>query len=189
MKPAGGGPLDLSSILAGLGGGAPPAATNPDLTQKIQQVQPLLTTVARQVPALGPDVDRLNVELQSRMGGLPAALAGLAGGPPPPAASAGAGPPVPAAGPVGPGGSPPPGPPSMPAAPSTGGAMDTAMQIEMQLPPIGKEDPTLMPFIQGFIARMREEVPKVVQGDTEAVSPPPQVAPNDSMLSKIPVTY
>jgi hypothetical protein len=67
--------------------------------------------------------------------------------------------------------------------------MDTAMQIEMQLPPIGKEDPTLMPFIQGFIARMREEVPKVVQGDTEAVSPPPQVAPNDSMLSKIPVTY
>lgn len=69
------------------------------------------------------------------------------------------------------------------------GAMDTAMQIEIQLPGIGKDDPTLMPFIQGFIARMREEVPKVAQGETESVSPPEQTAPTESMISKIPISY
>lgn len=202
MKPSapqGGAGLDLGSILAGLGGGAPPPI-GPDITPKVMQVEPLLTQIARQVPALGPDVDRLNVELQSRMNGLPAALAGLAGGPPPPASGSPAGPGLPpgqpvsaGAAPVGPGVSPPPGPPPlMPPAPvrtTSMGALDTAMQIEIQLPPIGKDDPTLMPYIQGFIARMREEVPKVVEGDTEAVSPPQQMAPNDSMLSKIPVTY
>lgn len=193
--PGGPGGADLSGILAMLGGGqAPPIG--PDLTPKIMQVQPVLLQIARQVPALGPDVDRLNVELKSRMGGLPAALAGLAGGPPLPAgAPAGSGPPPMAAAgtPMGAAGvSPMPAAapaPLGPPPPTEMGAMDTAMQLEIQLPDIGKDDPTLMPYVQGFIARMREEVPKVVQGNTESVSPPPQTAPNDQMMSKIPVTY
>jgi hypothetical protein len=69
------------------------------------------------------------------------------------------------------------------------GAMDLAMQLEIKLPSIGKDDPSLMQYIQGFIARLREEVPKVVQGETEPVSPPTQAAPTDSMLSKIPVAF
>lgn len=63
------------------------------------------------------------------------------------------------------------------------------MQLEIKLPPIGKDDPTLMPYIQGFIARMRVEVPKVVQGDTEAITPPVQSTPTEAMMSKIPVAY
>lgn len=77
----------------------------------------------------------------------------------------------------------------MPAIPGPASAMDTAMQLEVKLPSLGTEDPTLMPYIQGFIARMRDEVPKVVNGETESTSPPTQVAPTDSMLSKIPVAY
>jgi hypothetical protein len=81
----------------------------------------------------------------------------------------------------------PPMPPPPP--PGTEGAMDTAMQLEVKLPALGKDDPTLMPYVQGFIARMREEVPKVVEGDTESTNPPVQQAPTESMLSKIPVTF
>lgn len=174
-----------------------------DITPKIMEISPYLDQLARQVPAIGPDVDRLNVELKTRMNGLPAALAGLsAGGPPlppattpPPAVSApgmaGPGLPTPA-GPVAPdqaagmgmGGMMPPPMPIMQM-----GAMDLAMQLETKLPALGKDDPSLMPFIQGFIARMRDEVSKVVAGGTEAVAPPPQTAPTDSMLSKIPVNY
>jgi hypothetical protein len=81
-------------------------------------------------------------------------------------------------------------PPAVPAVPDvTAGAMDTAMQLEVKLPALGKDDPTLMPYVQGFIARMREEVPKVVQGETESTMPPVQQAPTESMLSKIPVTF
>lgn len=166
---------------------------DPDLTPMIQGVQPLLTQLARQVPALGPDVDRLNVELSSRMGGLPNAMAGMAAqGQPSPG-----GLPSPGVAPTGLGPAPGPAPiptqsglPSpMPAAPGPASAMDTAMQLEVKLPSLGTEDPTLMPYIQGFIARMRDEVPKVVNGETENTSPPTQVAPTDSMLSKIPVAY
>lgn len=212
LKPSAppGGGMDIMSLLSGLTGGASPQL-NPDLTPKILDVEPMLDQIARQVPALGPDVDRLNVELKARMGGLPQALAGLAGQVPgvapggmgtPQSPPIGGGPPMPSGlGPV----PPPAGPPLAPAvAPGMGpqappalppnpmadmGAMDTAMQLEVKLPPIGQDDPTLMPYIQGFIARMREEVPKVVEGDTEAVSPPVQAAPTESMLSKIPVTY
>jgi hypothetical protein len=175
-----------------LGGGSPPPLT--DVTPKVLEIEPFLEQIARQVPALGPDVDRLNVELKSRMGGIPLALANMAGpaGGPPVTAPSDAiniqGAPNP--------GAPNPGtpgigatPPAMPSPPTDDlGAMDTAMQIEMKLPAIGKDDPTLMPYITGFIARMREEVPKVVNGETEAMDPPPQQAPTESMLSRIPVT-
>jgi hypothetical protein len=176
-----GGP-DLGALMAQLAGGQMP--TGPDITPKVLDVQPLLSQIARQVPSLGPDVDRLNVELKAHMAGLPNAIAqmGAGSGGPAPGASGAPGPPAQAAAPQ--------GAASTPAAlTSQMGAMDTAMQLEVKLPSIGKDDPTLMPYIQGFIARMRDEVPKVVQGDTEAISPPPQPAPTDAMLSKIPVSF
>lgn len=192
---ASGGAPNLASILAGLAGGGPPPLSA-DLTPKVLDVEPILSQLARQVPAMGPDVDRLNVELQSRMGGLPAAFSGMAGQmPPAPMAPTPMGPGPGAMGPAGPppmGGAPSPMgmPPAMPQVPpATEGAMDTAMQLEIKLPALGKDDPTLMPYIQGFIARMREEVPKVVSGETESTAPPVQQAPTESMLSKIPVTF
>lgn len=200
LKPSdgapGGGAPNLASILAGLAGPGGPPPLQSDITPKVLEIQPILTQLARQVPAMGPDVDRLNVELQSRMGGLPAAIAEMAGQAPPPP-DMGATPMGPGSGPMGPPqpGGPPPmpdmgQPPAMPSVPSpAGGALDTAMQLEIKLPDLGKDDSTLMPYIQGFIARMREEVPKVVQGETEAVNPPQQMAPTESMLSKIPVTF
>jgi hypothetical protein len=69
------------------------------------------------------------------------------------------------------------------------GALDTAMQLEVQLPPIGQSDPTLMPYVQSFLARMRDEVPKVVQGQTESVAPPAQPTPTDSMFGRIPAVH
>lgn len=189
----GGAAPNLASILSGLAGGGPPPL-QADLTPKIMEVQPLLTQLARQVPAMGPDVDRLNVELQSRMGGLPAALSGLSQQPMPQDMGMGTpmGPGPGAMGPPPPVGPPPPtgNPMALPSAPSiTASAMDTAMQLEIKLPPLGKDDSTLMPYIQGFIARMRDEVPKVVEGETESINPPVQQAPTESMLSKIPGTF
>lgn len=194
-QPPGGAP-NLQSIIAGLAGSGP--QQNPDMTPQILALEPLLAQIARQVPALGPDVDKLNTELKARMGGLPAALAASApssltsgGGPAgaSPVLSPGGAPPngpAPGGGPA----LPPNGPPMLPPNPAANsGAMDTAMQLETQLPPLGKEDPTLMPYIQGFIAKMRQEVPKVVEGDTEAISPPTQAAPTEGMLSKIPSVY
>lgn len=194
LRPSGGpasqGAPNLASILAGLTGGGMPQMS-PDLTPQVLEIEPVLTQLARQVPALGPDVDRLNIELQSRMGGLPAALSGLAAQPAVgvPVGQTPMGPDMgPMGAPAGPGpvtaGQPQMGPP-----PSPPGALDTAMQLEMKLPQLGKDDPTLMPYIQGFIARMREEVPKVVEGETESMNPPAQTAPTESMLSKIPVTF
>lgn len=186
--PSGGGP-DLGALIAGLTGGSAPSL-NPDLTPQIMEVNPILDQLARQVPAMGPDVDRLEVELKSRMAGLPMQMGIMGGmpGAPSPGMPPGAGAPPPPA-PLGAGGIPSPMPPAPPVPTGTMGAMDTAMQLEIKLPAIGKSDPTLMPYIQGFIARMREEVPKVVQGDTEAVAPPPQASPTEAMLSKMPVTY
>lgn len=186
---------DLGSILQMLAGSSAPQLT--DVTPKVLDIEPYLEQLARQVPALGPDVDRLNVELQSRMGGLPAALSGLAGGAPgmsgPLPGTSTPGAPNPAQPNPGMPQGPMAGPAAMPQMPAnplqTMGALDVAMQIEMKLPAIGKDDPTLMPFVQGFIARMREEVPKVVGGETEAVQPPPQPAPTDQMTSRIPVSY
>ena len=203
--PLAGGAPDLASILAGLAGGQVPAL-GPDLSPQIMEVQPLLTQLARQVPALGPDVDQLNAELKSRMSGLPALIAGNAGPMNAPAGPSplGAGP-APMASPAGGPGSPVSGSPFGGAAPAAPlpqpgmppppppvpdmGAMGLAMQLETKLPAMGRDDPTLMPAINGFIARMREEVPKVVNGETEAINPPTQVAPTEAMLSKIPVQY
>lgn len=201
--PGAGGP-DLMSLLSGLAGGSAPQLA-PDLTPKVLEIEPLLGQLARQVPALGPDVDRLNVELKSRMGGLPAAFAGMAGPAPmtpgvagpmgaPSTPIGGAAPPPVAGPPPMDVGAPPPqgamGPAAMPMTPPTEmGALDLAMQVEVKLPALGKDDPTLMPYIQGFIARMREEVPKVADGSTESIDPPVQTAPTESMLSKIPNVY
>lgn len=194
----------MSALANLVGNSAPPLS--PELTPKIIAVEPVLLQIARQVPALGPDVDRLNVELKSRMGGLPDAMARMSAAPPPggmpgsppltgttgmgpgPGGPGGIGP-IAALAPAIPGNAPSPVPPMPPDPAANMGALDTAMQLEIKLPAIGQDDPTLMPYIQGFIARMREEVPKVVEGDTEAVSPPQQAAPTESMLSKIPVTY
>ncbi len=181
---------DLGTILAQLSQNLPDPLSA-DLTPKILEVQPLLSQLAAQVPAMGPDVDQLNVQLKSRMGGLPSALAGLNNqGPPPNVTPTPAGPgsmgPMDQGAPMNPQG--PPMPPQMPTSPGPTGAMDTAMQLEVKLPAIGSDDETLMPYIQGFIARMREEVPKVVSGETETINPPTQSAPTDSMLSQIPVS-
>jgi len=169
----------------------------PDMTPAVLEVTPLLMQLAREVPAMGPDVDKLNVELQSRMGGLPAGLAGLSnqGGLPTAGVQTPLGPSMAGAIPPGPpqmpgqmAGAAPAGPGAMPSPPPMG-AMDIAMQLETKLPALANQDTTLMPYVQGFIARMREEVPKVVSGETEAINPPQQMAPTESMLSKIPVTF
>jgi hypothetical protein len=75
--------------------------------------------------------------------------------------------------------------------PQEQGIMDVAMQLEVLLPSIGADDPELLKDVQYFIARMREEVPKVASGDNavdqfEALqrSSP---APTNEMLRSLPV--
>lgn len=69
------------------------------------------------------------------------------------------------------------------------GPMDIAIQLEAQLPSIAADDETLAQPIQYFIAKMREEVSKVLSGaqanqtDTLLKNP----APTNDMLKSIPV--
>lgn len=198
---------DLASLLGGggMGMGAPMA----DITMKVMELEPLLNQMALQAPVLAPSVDQLLGEMKSRMGGMAAGLAALAGpglgdagamgqmGAPP---MGGAAPPDPmmAAPPPGPqppgpvqgppqGG--PGGPIAMPPMPPTMGLMDIAMQLEVKLPSIGADDPTLLPNIQFFIAKMREEVPKVLDPslDTQANKMLNNPAPTDATLRALPV--
>lgn len=103
----------------------------------------------------------------------------------------------PEAGPPMPMGPPPPGiqaagggfapaPPMGPVMPvsTTGGLMGLVQQAEMMLPAIASADPSIAPDIQFFVARMREEVPKVVQGESPSLTPPP----TDEMMKSLPVT-
>lgn len=205
-----------------------------DITPKVLQAEPLLMQIARLVPSLAPDTDRLLGEMKARMtGAMMNGLAGLAGmlglggapmggppmggmpgsmmppnpmapapmaggGGPPPGMGAGMPPPAPNMGgmPLDPGmGSsfPPPGPagpPALPPIPQERGLMDVAMDLEVLLPSIGADDGTLLPDIQYFVARMRDEVPKVISGDTDdqyaALSKHTGV-PTDASLRSLPV--
>src|ERR1043166_5912200 len=142
MAPAPGGPSSGGPGLAGLmarlgGGGAGPVAPPPvppamSISDKVIAVQPLLQQLALQAPSLAPDVDALMTALQSRMGGAPPVQIGMA---PPPV--------------------------QVPPAVQPQGVTGIAMQLEVQLPAISSIDPTLAPQIQYFIAKMRDEVPKV----------------------------
>lgn len=160
-------------------------------TKRIMQLSPLLTELAKQVPALAPDINGLTIRLQGRMQGA-TPMAGTSALPPPPGAmppggappfamgAPGAMPPNPAMGPMGPMG-------AMPAAPvpTTAGVMGIAQQIELLLPQIATTDETLAPDINFFVARMREEVPKVIQGEQQDLTPPP----TDQMMNKLPATF
>lgn len=77
----------------------------------------------------------------------------------------------------------PPSPNVMPVA-TTGGLMGLVQQAEMILPSIASADPSIAPDIQFFVARMREEVPKVIQGENPSLTPPP----TDEMMKSLPVT-
>jgi len=81
-----------------------------------------------------------------------------------------------------------PAPPMGPAAPmpvsTTGGLMGLVQQAEMILPAIASADPSVAPDIQFFVARMREEVPKILQGESPSLTPPP----TDEMMKAMPVT-
>lgn len=208
-------PMDIAALMGQLSGGQ--SMPSADITMKVLQVEPLLGQVAMQAPVLAPSVDQLLGEMKSRMGGMAMAVAGMAGPamggapgamgptmqpgapmpggppapmavPPPVGAPAPIGAPVPmdaGMGEQGPGGpvmTPPPPPPM--------GLMDLAMQLEIQLPAIGAADPTLLPNIQYFIAKMREEVPKIVNGtpdDQMASMAKNNQAPTDAMLKQLPV--
>lgn len=84
----------------------------------------------------------------------------------------------------------PGGPIALPEPPQPMGLMDIAMQLEVQLPSIGADDPTLLKNIQYFVAKMREEVPKLLSGspETQAESMAKNnPAPTDSMMNQLPV--
>ncbi len=136
------------------------------------------------------------------------AAPGIGGPPPPLGASAGPppGPQPPMGGAPGPTGPPemeappapmgqaapgtsPGGPISLPQVPPEQGLMDIAMQLEVKLPAIGAKDPTLLPEIQFFVAKMREEVPKALNGGQETQAAALQQgnpAPTDTSLKAIP---
>jgi len=116
-----------------------------------------------------------------------------AAGLPPPPPGAGAAPPPEAMSPLsvpgvaagidgGIGMAPPAGPP-IPNTTSSG-LMGYVQQAEVMLPQIAAADPSVAPDIQFFVARMREEVPKVVRGERSGFNPPP----TDEMLQSLPVT-
>lgn len=174
-----GGMYGLESVMAGM-----------DVTKRIMQLSPLLTELAKQVPALAPDINGLTIRLQGRMQGanpmagtsalpVPPGTPMAGGGAPPPFAmgAPGATPPNPAMASLGP----------MPAAPvpTSAGVMGIAQQIELILPQIATSDPTLAPDVNFFVARMREEVSKVIQGQPTELTPPP----TEQMMNRLPATY
>lgn len=211
MRPPapGGGGFDLAALLGGatLGGG-------PDIAIQVMTVEPLLHQLAMEAPTLAPDVDQLLGEMKERMSGPGIGLAALAGpammgGAPPgmgqdpsmdPAAVP-AGPPAPMAsqpppmeGPPDPMMAPEPpqggGPISLPEPPPPMGLMDIAMQLEAQLPAIGAADPTLLQNIQYFVAKMRDEVSKIVSGSPDNQASSMQKnnpAPTDATINQLPV--
>lgn len=220
MQGPGGGAGGPGAALAQMGGAMP----GTDITPKVMQAEPLLLQLARLVPSLAPDTDRLLGEMKSRITGMmTAGLAGLAGmlgiggvpqmgGVPVGGAPAGGSPPVgppapmapaPMAGqdagmPPPPQGPPPPmapavpvPPPALPQIPQERGLMDVAMDLEVLLPSIGADDGELLPDIQYFVARMRDEVPKVINGDTDdqfAALAKHTSVPTDASLKSLPVT-
>lgn len=191
-------------MMMGLGGllgqGAP--MPSPDMVMKVMAVTPLITQLTMQAPVLAPAADNLMAEMKSRMAAPSMGLAALAGpmlgggpqalpvgGPPAPPSSPAAPAdtmlPAPSTGPAATG-----GPIAMPPPPPPMGLMDIAMQLEMQLPSIGASDATLLPAIQFFIAKMRDEVPRIVNADpktqADAMSDS-NPAPTDGMLKQLPV--
>lgn len=223
QTPPGGQGGGVGAALGQMGQGFPSA----DITPKIIQAEPLLMQLARLVPQLALDTDRLLGEMKSRMTGMSSGLAGLAGAlgiggsSPPPAAPPGNIVPPAAFDPGAPPPFPPPGVPGtaggagaspgpmgaaplaappapqiapvaqgLPPPPQETGVMDVAMQLEVLLPSIGADDGQLLPDIQFFIARMRDEVPKVLnqtadnQFESLQRNTPP---PTDPMLKSLPV--
>lgn len=207
MKP---GPSDLGGMFGSMQG-ANSIQSSLEASQQIMQVAPLILEIARMVPALAPDAAGLGQRLAARMQGqqVPPGQMGQPSGPlspqvappgaqpapiPPPGLvpptdmgapmDAGAMPPPMGIQSAGMGISPalPPGP-AMPVA-TTGGLMGLVQQAEMILPQIAANDPSVAPDIQFFVARMREEVPKVLQGQNPSLTPPP----SDEMMKSMPVT-
>ncbi len=202
-------PGEVVTQMAGRGepgmGGMLGAATNElsmlgqaEMSARIQQAEPLLIDLARQVQALAPDVNNLLTRFRGKVapqsqvpqelppspGAAPAP--GVGSMLPPGGAAAATPPPVPAT----PGGaipSPAVAPAGAQATPTREGLMGLVQQIELLLPQIAAADPTLSADIQFFIARLRDEVPKAVEaqntGTTQNLTPPP----TDEMLTKIPV--
>lgn len=106
---------------------------------------------------------------------------GAPGAPPISPAGAPTGQPPPVGGMVPPPGAIPQGAP----VPTAAGVMGIVQQLELALPEIATKDASLAPDIQFFVARMREEVPKVIEGQTANNMTPP---PTDQMLNRIPVS-
>lgn len=139
-------------------------------------IENLLSDLARDVPALAPDVDVLSTRLKAVTG--PAAPAPPEGGAPPgllgPGGPEGAPGPVPgteglpAPIPGGPGqgpgfGNAVMGPEQVPqSSPQpSGGVLQKAVQLELRLFKLAGKNPDLAQDIQFFVVRMREQVPKV----------------------------
>lgn len=148
----------VGDLLAAMRGAMPAQPPPADIQPEVATIEPLMQDLAQQVPTMAADIGNLMTRIKSRMG--PAAPMGQ-----------------PTAGPV-----PPPAP--MPQTGGTSGAMDLAMQIEMVLPKIAAKDATLGPDVQYFVAKMRQEVPKAVQGGNANV---PSAAPTDEMLKRLPI--
>lgn len=144
-----------------------------DAGRKIRQVMPLLENLADMAPELSPDIDKLGQSLVVKLG--PSG---------PPTAPPSVGPPQMQA-PLLPG-QPAPQPPEGPAPEMQGvpqGVMGIAVQLEMLLPQIASADPSLGSVITGFLSKLRQEVPKILEGERNNGMNPP---PTDEMLARLP---
>jgi len=140
-------------------------------------IENLMSDIARDVPALAPDVDLLTARLKAVTG--PVAPAPPEGAPPGLLAPGGPGGPpglpggpgteeLPAPIPGGPGQGPGfgnavlgPEQVTQPSPQPAGGVLQKAVQLELRLFKLAGKNPDLAQDIQFFVVRMREQVPKV----------------------------
>ncbi len=171
--------LGIANLIGGMMGAGGPSSGVPGMQPPgMPPPGPAAPGIDGPPPPMGaapPQGGALGMEAPPPMGGVPPVGPE---GPPPPMGEA---PPNPNGGPGGPIALPPP-PPEM-------GVMDVAMQLEVQLPGIGADDPTLLPEIQFFVAKMREEVPRALSGDQQTQAAALQQgnpAPTEASLKSIP---
>ncbi len=172
MRPQEQAPPGMGAQLAPPQPGIAPAG-DPDMLI----IENLMSDIARDVPALAPDVDLLTARLKAVTG--PVAPAPPEGAPPGLLAPGGPGGPpglpggpgteeLPAPIPGGPGQGPGfgnavlgPEQVTQPSPQPAGGVLQKAVQLELRLFKLAGKNPDLAQDIQFFVVRMREQVPKV----------------------------
>lgn len=150
---------------------APPQPEAPAIDPEMLQIENLMSDLARDVPALAPDVDLLMMKLKVVMPspppeGAPPGLLGAPGpgGPPGAPGTEGLPAPIPGGPGQGPGfGNAVLGPEQVtsPSPQPAGGVLQKAVQLELKLFKVASKNPDIAQDIQFFVVRMREAVPKV----------------------------